>query len=189
MTSGQTLPDLWLISDARNDAALEQALRLMPPGSGFVFRHYHLAPDECRERYADLTRIARAQGHLVALSGTPGLARRWRADAVYGPSARIAGAHDLIRIATVHSLRELGAAHRARADMVMLAPVFATRSHPDAATLGPVRARLIARHARVPVVMLGGMDAARARRLAPNGWAAIDGLTAPAIPTGSDDLD
>ena len=36
------LPRLWLLSDERNDAGLEAALRRLPRGSGFIYRHYHL---------------------------------------------------------------------------------------------------------------------------------------------------
>ena len=48
MQNRQSLPQLWLLSDARNDAGLEQALRRLPRGSGFVLRHYHLPPAERR---------------------------------------------------------------------------------------------------------------------------------------------
>ena len=48
MRDKQSLPLIWLLSDARNDAQLEQALADLPRGSGFVFRHYHLPPDARR---------------------------------------------------------------------------------------------------------------------------------------------
>lgn len=177
MTKNQTR--VWLISDARNDRVLEKALKRLPRGSGFVFRHYHLALSKRRDRFAELARLARHRRHIVALAGDARTARRWGADAVYGAPSRIAGARGMPRIATVHSLRELGAAHRARADAVMLSPVYPTRSHRNAKTMGPIRARTLARHALVPVIMLGGMTAKRARRMAAYGWAAIDGLTPP----------
>jgi len=79
----------------------------------------------------------------------------------------------------VHSLREIGRANRQRADAVLFSPVFATRSHPGAKTLGVVRFRLLARWSRVPVIALGGMDQAAARRLKVKRWAAIDGLAQP----------
>jgi len=175
---------LWLISDARNDARLAEALRHLPRGSGFVFRHYHLPPSARRTRFEQLARIARASGHWTALADEPALARQWGADGVYGPSGRVASAGGLLRIATVHSLRELGAAHRGGADLVMISPVFATRSHPGGKALGRVRALLLARRALASVVLLGGMDDHRARTLASRsltgraivGWAAIDGL-------------
>lgn len=183
MSSGQTLPDprlprLWLLSDARNDPRLERALARLPRGSGFVFRHYHLDPKARRARFDELRRLAHSRGIVVALADSPAMARRWRADAVYGPPGRMAGAGKLLRLVTAHDLREIGAARRAGADGIMLSPVFPTRSHPGARTLGPVRARLLARHAGVPVILLGGMTSRRARHLAAHGWAAIDGLTA-----------
>ncbi|WP_343868577.1 thiamine phosphate synthase, partial [Caenispirillum bisanense] len=51
------------------------------------------------------------------------------------------------------------------ADAALLSPVFPTRSHPGAATLGPWRFSLWAGAARLPVVALGGVTAATARRL------------------------
>src|SRR5690606_38001039 len=63
----RALPDLWLFSDERNDAGLEDALRRLPPGSGFVFRHYRLAPDERRARFEALAAIGRAAGHAMVL--------------------------------------------------------------------------------------------------------------------------
>ena len=173
----KTLPRVWLLSDARNDAAISESLRRLPRGSGFVFRHYHLESEERRRRFNALRRVARARGHVVALSGDAALAGAWGADAVYGPPAAMRHARGLLRLATVHSLRELGMARRAGADMVFVSPVFATRSHPGGATLGPARAMLLARRAAMPVAFLGGMTAARAGRLAPHGWAAIDGLS------------
>ncbi len=176
------MPKIWLLSDARNDAALERALRRLPRGSGFVFRHYHLGPDQRRRRFDRLAAIARGRGHMVALSETPRLAKAWGADAIYGPPARIAGSAGLLRLATVHSLRELAAAHRAGADLVFVSPVFATSSHPGSPSLGPVRALLLARRADCPAILLGGMNAARYRAFRGaghvHGWAAIDGLSA-----------
>jgi thiamine-phosphate pyrophosphorylase len=52
--------------------------------------------------------------------------------------------------------------------------VFPTRSHPGGKVLGPLRFRLLAARARLPVIALGGMDARRASRLGTPAWAAID---------------
>ena len=165
------LPALWLVSDARNDAGLEAALRRLPRGSGFIFRHYHLSEPERRVRFTTLARLARARGHLVALSGSRVLARRWGADLAYGADG------DLV---PVHSLREIGRATRAAA--LLLSPVFATRSHPGAEPLGALRFRLLAARAQVPVIALGGLNARAARRLDWPHWAAIDGLAIGSAP-------
>jgi thiamine-phosphate pyrophosphorylase len=167
------LPALWLVTDARNDAALERALRRLPRGSGVIYRHYHLDGADRRARFRALTRIARARNHRVVLSGSAREARQWRADGAYGSPAGLANGPSVPRLATVHSLRELAAAHRARADAVLISPVFPTRSHPDARVLGPLRFRLLAARALVPVIALGGMDARRARRVGTGRWAAI----------------
>ena len=163
MNRRQPLPAIWLISDARNDAVLERALDRLPRGSGLIYRHYHLPEDERRARFEALRRIARARGHVVALAASPEQARGWGADLAYGPRG------DLV---PVHSLRELRRA--ARADAVLLSPVFATRSHPGGKVLGPLRWHAIAAHSRVPVIALGGIDARRAARLGARHWAGID---------------
>ena len=167
---------LWLISDQRNDAALEHALARLPRGSGLIFRHYHLPPAHRRARFASLRRLCRAKGHLALFAGTAAQARAARADGCYGPARLITPGPATLRLATAHSLREVRQATRANA--LLLSPVFPTRSHPFGKTLGPVRFRLIAAQARLPVIALGGMTRQRARGLAGFGWAAIDGLAA-----------
>jgi thiamine-phosphate pyrophosphorylase len=177
MRARHTLPDLWLLSDERNDALLEDALERLPRGSGFIYRHYHLADAERIARWFELRRIARARGHLVILADSSLTAREWDADGVYGAPRTLYPTSDLLTLATAHSLREIGLANRVRADAVLLSPVFPTRSHPDARTLGPIRFRLLASHAAMPVIALGGMSERTARCLGWPRWAAIDGLS------------
>ena len=170
------MPQLWLISDARNDAVLERALMRLPRGSGFIFRHDHLPQAERRARFGRLARIAHKRGILVVLAGGAGLARAWGADGAYGPAAGLRRGGGL-RLATAHNMAEIAAANRAGVDAILLSPAFATRSHPGAKALGPLRWRLLASRAQVPVIALGGMNARTARRLAHARWAAIDGLS------------
>lgn len=165
MRARQTLPELWLISDERNDAELEHALRWLPRGSGFIYRHYHLSTDERIARFATLARIAEARGHTIVVAGDG-----------YGPPATLKR-RDILRLATAHTLREIGHVNRADADAVLLSPVFPTRSHPNAKALGPARFRLLARYAKAPVIALGGMTRHRAKMLRWPRWAAIDGLS------------
>lgn len=178
MTDKKSLPALWLISDVRNDALLEDALMRLPRGSGFIYRHYHLDGPQRWARFQRLRRLARARGHCVALADSALTAREWGADGIYGPPRALYPRRcDLLQIATAHDLRDIALANRQGADAVMLSPVFATRSHPGADTLGPARFRLMAHHSRTPVIALGGMDAHGARRLEWPRWAAIDGLS------------
>lgn len=177
MRGDETLPGMWLVSDARNDGRLEQALGRLPPGSGFVYRHYHLAPGARLARFRALRRICRRCGHLLILADSVLTAREWGAHGIYGaPLALGPRRAGLLAIATAHDLREIGQANRIDADAVMLSPVFPTRSHPGAAALGPARFRVLAARAKCPVIALGGMSTASARRLQWRRWAAIDSL-------------
>ncbi len=178
MHSRQTLPCLWLVTDQRNDAVLESALARLPRGSGVIFRHHHLEGPQRRRRFEMLARFARQGGHRIVLAGDVRTARRWRADGAYGAVRQLHGGGRLLRLATAHGLGEIGAARRIGADAVLLSPAFPTRTHPGGQALGPVRFRLIAGHARMPVMALGGMNRSTARRLGWPRWAAIDGLSA-----------
>jgi thiamine-phosphate pyrophosphorylase len=79
--------------------------------------------------------------------------------------------HWVITVAA-HSPRGLQAPH---ADAALLSPVFATKSHPQAKILTPVRARLMARHALLPVLALGGATARNAALL--SGFSGIAAIT------------
>lgn len=85
------------------------------------------------------------------------------------------------RTAAAHGRAGIERAARAGADAALLSPVFPTASHPGARTLGPVRFAALVRTARVPVYALGGVDAARARRLAGTGACGIAAIGAFAV--------
>lgn len=172
-TIAKRVPRRVLLSDARNDAGLERALARLGTGDALVFRHYHLSGRERRQRFERLARLARLRG--VAVIGAR-LPSGWRVDGSYGSAREVSGQGG-VRLATAHSLQEIGAAVRARADAILLSPVFPTRSHPGGKVLGPVRFLLLARQSPLPVIALGGMTRARARQLPIHGWAAIDGLS------------
>jgi len=179
------LPRIWLISDARNDAVLERSIAKLPRGSGLVFRHYHLPPEARHARFDRLSKLIRRRGGVIVLAGDARMARRWRADGYYGEPGGSA-ANGLVRLLTVHDMRELAHAHAhahvSAADRAaaLISPVFATRTHPGGTTLGVARFASLARLSRLPVVALGGMTRRRSLQIAAitTGWAAIDGLSA-----------
>lgn len=170
------LPAIWLVTDARTDTRLDTTLARLPRGSGVIFRHYHLAAPARCARMAQVRQLARRFGHLFVLAGAEPDARRVGACGAYGAPGRLGRRTGLLRLATAHSPAEMAAARRAGAHAVLLSPVFATRSHPDGAVLGPVRWRLLAARSPVPVIALGGVDPHRARTSGLARWAAIDGL-------------
>ncbi len=177
MTPRQTLlPREWLVTDARNDARVPGALARLPRGSGLIVRLGHLPEAARRAQFDAWAKIARRFGHGVVLASDCRTARAWGAGGAYGPAMRLAKGPRCWRLVSAHSLREIAAGTRARADAILLSPVFPTASHPGAPTLGPVRFRLMAKRAQVPVIALGGMTPRRARALG-TAFAAIDGLT------------
>ncbi|MFS0738016.1 thiamine phosphate synthase [Sphingomonas sp. 1P06PA] len=174
----RSIPTLWLMTDERMGAALWPALARLPPGSGVVFRHKRTPAAERRALYDRVRRIARVRRLVLLLAGSTRQAIGWQADGVHGAATgRLPRGR--LRTLPAHDRIELIAARRARADAAFLSPVFATRSHPGAPALGPLRFGLLARGASIPVIALGGITSARARRvvgLGAAGWAAIDGL-------------
>jgi len=174
MARRQPLPAIWLVSDARNDAALEAALDGLPAASGFVFRHYHLDEAGRKRRFDGLLRLCRNRGHRMILAGDAELAAAWCADGIYAPPGGLGEGAGLLRLATVHDAAEVALADRAGADGMFLSPVFPTRSHPGAACLGAEGFHALAARAKSPVIALGGMDPARAAELGWPRWAGID---------------
>jgi len=171
----QPLPRLWMMTDERQGDGLFDAVKRLPKGAGLVFRHYSLSYRTRRRLFARVMAAARRRRIVVIVGGEPQLAKAWGADGSHGPGGK--ASHGLLRTAPVHNVKELRAAERAGADLVFASPVFPTRSHSDAQTLGPTGLGLILRTAHVPVVALGGMNpkhAARLRGLNIYGWAAID---------------
>jgi thiamine-phosphate pyrophosphorylase len=175
MQRRQPLPRLWLMTDERQGEALWRALERLPKGSGVVFRHYALARSKRRALFEQVRRRARRRRLLLLLGGPPAEAAAWRADGSHGRGGD--RRYRRLRSASAHDLREIRAAERAGADLLFVSPAFATRSHPGAAPLGPLRFGRLAASTRLPVIALGGVDAGKARRLAQlgiYGWGAID---------------
>ena len=172
MRSRQPLPDTWLMTDERLGGGLLDAVGRLPPGAGIVFRHYSLAAAERRTLFDRVRAAAAARGLLLLLAGPAAEARAWGADGSHGRGPGMG-----LRSAPAHDLKEIRAAEAAGAGLVFLSPVFATRSHPGARPLGRLRFGLLARATVLPVIALGGMDAARGqtlRALGAYGWAGID---------------
>ncbi len=176
----ENLPRLWLLTDARNDAALEKVMGKLPKRSGIIFRHYHMEDAVRLARFQELQAEAVAYGHVLILSGDVLQARQWNADGIYGPPERVMGADSLLKLATVHDKDEMARTDNAGLDAVFISPVFPTRSHIGAAHLGVSGLARLANMAPCPAIALGGMTSRNYAELPPglvHGWAAIDGLS------------
>jgi thiamine-phosphate pyrophosphorylase len=157
------------MTDERQGHGLFDAIARLPAHAGVVFRHYRLDPAS-RRRLFDRVRAA-APG-IVLLAGPSVTAAAWGADGSHGRGRGFG-----LRTAPAHDLAELRAAERAGAAIAFLSPIFRTASHPGARALGLARFAWLARRTSLPVIALGGMNAARGKRLASfgaYGWGAID---------------
>ena len=167
------------MTDARNRADRGAVLARLPQGSGVVFRDHELGRADRRALFRRVARLC-ARRRLVLLVAGPPIRGDWRA----------AGRHNSrrtdrpLRSASVHDARQATRARLDGVDLCFVSPVHPTRSHPGARALGRWRfgrlARLCGDRKTVP---LGGMTARRGQRLrgvGGEGWAAIDGLAAPA---------
>ena len=180
MTDEERLPDPL--------ACLSHGASRLPPGSAVLLRHYG-SPGRARlgEALAGLCRSRRLD-LIVAADGD--LARRLGAQGLHIPSWLAAGDGDRARreawkwrqrpgryvTAAAHGRREMERALALGADALIVAPVFATESHPAARPLGVHRLAGLSAAAPVPVYALGGITAANAARLGPTGAAGIAGI-------------
>lgn len=170
------LPVLWLMTDERiaANALLAAAARLPRGRAGVIFRHYATPPKDRRTLFDRMAAIARRRRLVLMLAGTAQQAAAWRADGWHGRDHRRA-ARPMLHSAPAHNRREIMAT--AAADLILLSPLFPTRSHPGAPALGRARFAALARLARAPLIALGGVRRSdRLHGLGAYGWAAIDGL-------------
>jgi thiamine-phosphate pyrophosphorylase len=171
----KSLPRIWLMTDPRFGEHLLRAIQALPHGSGVIFRHYALSADDRLRLFYAVRRICRRRGHRLLLAKPIESARHIDVDGWHNSIEKKAG----IRSASVHNVRELRAAYRQNADVILVSPVHKTATHPDAAILGAHGLRRIACAARAPIaiIALGGMNQQNAAiyggRMI-HGWAAID---------------
>ncbi|WP_454278743.1 thiamine phosphate synthase [Sphingomonas sp. Marseille-Q8236] len=154
------------MTDERLGDGLWAALRRLPPGSGVVFRHHATPHAERRVIHRRLWRITRARRMLLLVAG----------GGLPGDGVHKGGKGRGLRSWPAHDRAEAIAGRKAGADLLFVSPLFPTRSHPGAPSLGPDRAIRIGRGLGLALIALGGMDARRFRRLRGrfDGWAAID---------------
>ena len=146
MKRRQTMPEQSLIIDQPPDAELWSALRRLPFGSGVLLL--------CELRPSDRRRLR----HLATLRRLSIIKEQRRA------------------AVRVHNIRELRGALAARTPLILLSPLFPTRSHPEWVPIPRMRAAAFARLGGCRLHALGGMDArcyAKIARLGFIGWAGI----------------
>jgi len=189
--AGRKLPRTVLMTDEARHPDPGPAIAGLAAGSAVIFRHYGAA--NRRGLAEKLARQCRSRHLLFLVAGDPRLALAVNADGLHIPERLVLGPGNWrlwrrpgwLVTAAAHSPAALARAARAGVDAALLSPVFATRSHPGAPTIGPLRFAAWARRAAVPVYALGGLSAVRPglgwRRIRASGaagWASVGGFTA-----------
>jgi len=185
------LPDSYLITPdpggaerwpqflAQLEATLEGNIELVQ------FRAKGLNTAELMELSPHVVQCCHDHGCRVMLNGEPELARTLGYDGVHLGSARMNACHsrplpgDYLVAASCHNAAELHKAATFGCDFVVLGPVCATATHPEASEMGWVRFAQLVERCALPVYALGGMgrdDYDRAWRHGAQGIAAIRAL-------------
>ncbi len=165
----------------------------LPAEAAVILRDYDMAG---REMLAlALAEIAAERRLVLVIGGDVELARRvgaglhLRSDQVgrmkssMFPTAVAGGGFHQpdsppILIASCHSAAELARAAELGADLALLGPVFATKSHPSAQPLGVAAFKALAAASPIPVLALGGVKSANAGLLGGRNVAGIAAIGA-----------
>jgi thiamine-phosphate pyrophosphorylase len=188
-----SLPRLILMTDTMRLPDPVIAIQALPPGSAVVVRE---GKPEARAALAcRIRRLCRERGVCLLIANDWRLALKIPADGLHLSEASVRRASRpwkssrpprWIVTAAAHSPTAVRRAARLGVDAVLLSPVFATKSHPAARTIGPLRFARWVGESPIPVYALGGIDAKAARRLQASGvagFAAIAGLVPPSQST------
>lgn len=156
----------------------------LPRGSGVILRDY-----DARDRASlarDISAVCRRRGLLFLVAGDYRLAHAVGADGVHLPEwqvrrrAMVRPGYGWVTTAAAHGLAALVGAGRSGVDAALLSPAFATRSHPGASALGPVRLARLVRKSPCAVYALGGIDCRTAARLQRSGVCGVAAIGAVA---------
>lgn len=185
---GGRLPALIAMSDAERMPDPVAAALALPKGSAIILRHYEMDASARHDLAVALVRACRPRNVRVLIGDDPSLARAIGAAGVHLPEHSVQRGRSLWRLwrrpdwlvtAAAHSPAAMARARQAGVDAILLSPVFATKSHPDARSLGVLRFTGFCRASPLPVYALGGISAPTVRFLRGSGAmgiAAIGGI-------------
>ncbi|OEJ64146.1 hypothetical protein BEN30_01590 [Magnetovibrio blakemorei] len=177
------VPRFYLLSDPIRLPDPGLLLDQLPRGACVILRHRD--PSVLNTLARRIIPQAHRLGLSVLLSEHVRLALKTGADGVHVSQKSTQRQHMRITVAkpgfivtaAAHDRRALWRAGEAGADAILLSPVFPTASHPGAQALGLLRFMALARLSPLPIIALGGVRFANARRInisAVHGFAAIE---------------
>lgn len=183
------LPSTYLITgepENEPDVFLRRLNQALARGSRLIqLRAKQLSKGSLLNLYRQAQGMTMSYGATLLLNGSPAQAQAVEAEGVHLTSARLMGLDsrplpsDQWVAASCHTAEELTHACRIGVDFVVVSPLRATRSHPDAVPMGWRGLRGLTEAATCPVYALGGMaqaDLGQAWRHGAQGIAAVRAL-------------
>ena len=167
------LPQRWFFTDPRIDRQLFAIIEQLQAGDGVMFRHDHLPTEERQQLGLIIADVAMRKELILGVKGDPALAQKIGAKIIHQPQ----GASHLPVSRAVHHEAEAMFARDEETDLVFVAPIFLTNSHPQASPLGVAEAGRLAALAGGKAYALGGMDDDKFAAFSEQifiGWAGID---------------
>ena len=181
------LPRLVLMTDSHRLPDPLPAVRALAANSAVIVREIDAV------RRAELVRrlrpVCRRRRIALLVAADADLARQ--ADGLHLSEKMVRGGRrhwelsrrpGMLVSAAAHSAGAIRRAAALGVDAVLVGPVFATASHPEARPIGPLRFARLVRLSLLPAYALGGIDETAARRLLNSGaagFAAIGALARP----------
>jgi len=179
----KNLPEMIFLTDQEAQPLPEDVIENLPRGAMVIFRDYE--HNNRVELSFALRAICKLKGIKFLVAGDLTLAIKVMADGVHLPEhminevKTIRGCHPQLFItAACHSKTAMGELAGQGLDAILLAPIFATRSHPETMknvylTIGPRRLKIICKDIKVPIYALGGININTAEKLMGTGIAGI----------------
>ncbi len=181
--ANSTLPHVIFITDRKRAQGAESAISRLPPNSAVIIRDYDHSE---REAYAkDFVQIAHRYDVRALVAGDARLAHKIGADGFHMPEYQLwqsmPSRHGFSLVtAACKSQKSMCRAAQMGVNMALYSPIFPTRSHQGAKTIGVHKLSRVIAHAPLAVAALGGINAKTIKKLDAiniTAIAAIDGLT------------
>lgn len=137
---------------------------------------WFLADERDRELWRTIRKLPRGCGLLVL--GETSASERRRMRQLGSLRGLTIVAEQPRRAVRVHNIDELRRALLERVPLILLSPMYPTRSHPDWVPLPRMRAAALARLADRRLLALGGMDSKRYTAIRPLGFVGWAGISA-----------
>lgn len=169
------LPPLWFLTDPERTPEPWRTAARLPAGAGVILRHF--GRPEARDTALRLREATAAAGVLFLIAADPALVETVGADGLHLPQAWLDTPPTVPAgwrlTAACRSVEALAQAEAIGVEAAFVSPVFApggrSADRPGQTPLGVEGLKARVQATRLPVIALGGLDAARIRTLSGTG--------------------